>query len=162
MISAKTFLSTGFPCRNHYYPRLFQTLRNTCGLINVKQVYECNRLINKQLQQDMMSNSWAPIMHSQAHYWQNNQNTRAQGSNYRAILCPTTNRSFWRNYVTIRLQKMSATACWPRHTSYLSQTPQTCLCKKIQSGVKFSRLNVKNCMFLLILGAFVIIFWCFS
>ena len=30
------------------------------------------------------------------------------------------------------------------HTSYLSQTPQTCLCKKIQSGVKFSRLNAKN------------------
>ena len=31
-----------------------------------------------------------------------------------------------------------------RHTSYLSQTPQTCLCKKFLSGVNFSRLSEKN------------------
>ena len=30
------------------------------------------------------------------------------------------------------------------HTSYLSQTPQTCLCKKFLSGVNFSRMNEKN------------------
>ena len=30
------------------------------------------------------------------------------------------------------------------HTSYLSQTPQTCLCKKFLSGVNFSRLGEKN------------------
>ena len=30
------------------------------------------------------------------------------------------------------------------HTSYLSQTPQTCLCKNILSGVNFSRLSEKN------------------
>ena len=30
------------------------------------------------------------------------------------------------------------------HTSYLSQTPQTCLCKNFLSGVNFSRLSEKN------------------
>ena len=30
------------------------------------------------------------------------------------------------------------------HTLYLSQTPQTCLCKNFQSGVNFSRLSEKN------------------
>ena len=30
------------------------------------------------------------------------------------------------------------------HTSYLSQTPQTCLCKNFLSGVNFSRLSGKN------------------
>ena len=30
------------------------------------------------------------------------------------------------------------------HTSYLSQTPQTCLCKSFLSGVNFSRLSEKN------------------
>ena len=30
------------------------------------------------------------------------------------------------------------------HTSYLSQTPQTCLCKNFLSGVNFSILSEKN------------------
>ena len=30
------------------------------------------------------------------------------------------------------------------HTSYLSQTPQTCRCKNFLSGVNFSRLSEKN------------------
>ena len=30
------------------------------------------------------------------------------------------------------------------HTSYLSQTPQTCLCKKKLPGVIFYRFNAKN------------------
>ena len=30
------------------------------------------------------------------------------------------------------------------HTFYLSQTPQTCLCKNFLSGVNFSRLSEKN------------------
>ena len=30
------------------------------------------------------------------------------------------------------------------HTSYLSQTPKTCLCKNFLSGVNFSRLSEKN------------------
>ena len=30
-----------------------------------------------------------------------------------------------------------------RHTSYLSQTPQTCLCKNFLSGVNFSRMSEK-------------------
>ena len=30
------------------------------------------------------------------------------------------------------------------HTSYLSQTPQTCLCKNFLSGVNFSRMSEKN------------------
>ena len=29
------------------------------------------------------------------------------------------------------------------HTSYLSQTPQTCLCKNFLSGVNFSRMSEK-------------------
>ena len=33
------------------------------------------------------------------------------------------------------------------HTSYLSQTPQTCLCKNFLSGVNFSRLSEKMHMF---------------
>ena len=32
----------------------------------------------------------------------------------------------------------------PNHTFYLSQTPQTCLCKNFLSGVNFSRLSEKN------------------
>ena len=34
------------------------------------------------------------------------------------------------------------------HTSYLSQTPQTCLCKKKLPGVNFYRFNAKNWRFL--------------
>ena len=34
------------------------------------------------------------------------------------------------------------------HTSYLSKTPQTCLCKKILPGVNFYRFNAKNWRFL--------------
>ena len=30
------------------------------------------------------------------------------------------------------------------HTFYLSQTPQTCLCKNFLSGVNFSRMSEKN------------------
>ena len=30
------------------------------------------------------------------------------------------------------------------HTSYLSQTPQTCLCKNFLPGVNFSRMSEKN------------------
>ena len=33
------------------------------------------------------------------------------------------------------------------HTSYLSQTPQTCLCKNFLSGVNFSRLSEKMHIF---------------
>ena len=33
------------------------------------------------------------------------------------------------------------------HTSYLSQTPQTCLCKNFLSGVNFSRLSEKKHIF---------------
>ena len=35
----------------------------------------------------------------------------------------------------------------PTHTSYLSKTPQTCLCKKFLSGVNFSRLSEKMHIF---------------
>ena len=31
-----------------------------------------------------------------------------------------------------------------KYTSYLSQTPQTCLCKNFLSGVNFSRMSEKN------------------
>ena len=34
------------------------------------------------------------------------------------------------------------------HTFYLSQTPQTCLCKKKLAGVNFHRFNAKNWRFL--------------
>ena len=42
---------------------------------------------------------------------------------------------------------------WPvystaNHTSYLSQTPQTCLCKKKLPGVNFYRFNAKKWRFL--------------
>ena len=33
------------------------------------------------------------------------------------------------------------------HTSYLSQTPQTCLCKEKLPGVNFYRFNAKNWRF---------------
>ena len=32
------------------------------------------------------------------------------------------------------------------HTFYMSQTPQTCLCKNFLSGVKFSRMSEKKCI----------------
>ena len=35
----------------------------------------------------------------------------------------------------------------PMHTSYLSQTPQTCLCKKKLPSVNFYRFNAKNLRF---------------
>ena len=36
----------------------------------------------------------------------------------------------------------------PTHTSYLSQTPQTCLCKRKLPGVNFYRFNANNWRFL--------------
>ena len=52
------------------------------------------------------------------------------------------------------------------HTSYLSQTPQTCLCKNFLSGVNFSRLSEKNAYIWLfrdifsVFGAFSCFFGC--
>ena len=37
--------------------------------------------------------------------------------------------------------------CMYQHTSYLSQTPETCLCKKKLPGVNFYRFNAKNWRF---------------
>ena len=39
--------------------------------------------------------------------------------------------------------------CFSTHTSYLSQTPQTCLCKKKLPGVNLYRFNAKNWRFFL-------------
>ena len=51
------------------------------------------------------------------------------------------------------------------HTSYFSQTPQTCLCKKFLSGVNFSRLSEKKCIYLTFSETFLVflvplvVFW---
>ena len=42
------------------------------------------------------------------------------------------------------------------HTSYLSQTPQTCLCKNFLSGVNFSRLSEKKCIYLTFSETFLV------
>ena len=42
------------------------------------------------------------------------------------------------------------------HTWYLSQTPQTCLCKNFLSGVNFSRLSEKKCIYLTFSETFLV------
>ena len=44
----------------------------------------------------------------------------------------------------------------PAHTSYLSQTPQTCLYKNFLSGVNFSRLSEKKCIYLTFSETFLV------
>ena len=54
----------------------------------------------------------------------------------------------------------------PIHTFYLSETPQTCLCKNFLSGVNFSRLSEKTHIFdffrdiFSVFGAFSLFFGC--
>ena len=42
------------------------------------------------------------------------------------------------------------------HTSYLSQTPQTCLCKNFLSGVNFSRMSEKKCIYMTFSETFLV------
>ena len=42
------------------------------------------------------------------------------------------------------------------HTFYLSQTPQTCLCKNFLSGVNFSRMSEKKCIYMTFSETFLV------
>ena len=56
----------------------------------------------------------------------------------------------------IKIQLFKNQDTTDHHTSYLSQSPQTCLCKNYLSGVNFSRLSEKKCIYLTFSETFLV------